>query len=70
MHVYWYQHVFMLVAYYSCLISSILLCVVQVPGVAPGWRSFLLEPAKLQFGAFERDMLALMNHWEVYDVGA
>jgi len=40
----------------------------QVPGVAPGWQSFL-EPAEVQFAAFERDMLALMNHWEVYDVG-
>lgn len=40
----------------------------RVPGIAPAYRQ-LLELAEAHFIEFESDMVGLMNHWEVYNVG-
>jgi hypothetical protein len=40
----------------------------QVPGLGSSWRG-LLADAEQHCAVFDRDLVALMNHWAVYDVG-
>lgn len=39
----------------------------HVPGISAGMQQ--LQQAEVNYTEFESDMIGLMNHWEVYDVG-
>lgn len=40
----------------------------QVPGLGSSWQ-LLLADAQQHCAVFDRELVALMNHWAVYDVG-